>query len=493
MFYLGEGDIPREKLERAIQDRAAALAWGRGSKYAESEDHTFGEVIRAALETMNVRMGWRGRFSLRKKHGPVEAVLGNKAKDFYGCFDDVRKGRVSIVLAGPRLEHPFVLFADEQNYVVGASDASRDTIVYGYGMMEAWRADPRVHFFRGSGVDAFGMLFGSSLAYLITLYIGAGLPAAKEVQRVFDPEGVLQKSLEEMVKLSRKQVWQGSPGVQRKAAIALRGYMNAWFDFMEKSSWLEIHHTLIDTKVAEREQSFLDTATTEISETARGIILEELVKETFGAEEMERRERERREKQMDWTMFRIALGILYPREKEVVRSVWEKNRRRMTWKQLEETYYEEIWDLMRVHLSGQELEQKIAEKDRATLGRWHFIFELKKSERAREKMKTLEAMSLEEVFGRKNKMLSLLSWEGQGLPPDTRWDDAVRRFRKIMIRYHPDRAEITGVEPDEARKVSTEAIQNFRELEIIHDMYPDIFGIATLPADYFAESKQKRR
>jgi hypothetical protein len=43
--------------------------------------------------------------------------------------------------------------------------------------------------------------------------------------------------------------------------------------------------------------------------------------------------------------------------------------------------------------------------------------------------------------------------------------------------------EITGIDLREAQQVSTQAIQDFRELEIIHDLQPTIFGMATLRHD----------
>ncbi len=488
-FYIGEGDISQAEIEEAVRRSETATIWGSNSSRYTVQDYSFKEIIRSTLEAIGKKMKWRQKFAFRKKSDPIEAILGEHAEDFYRAFDDLGKGKISIIACGQRTENPFLLYTDETSYVAGVSNASQQTLFYGYGLLETWRADPRVHLFHGEGISAFQLLFSASLAYLLALYIGAGLSTAKEVQKIFDPESRLQSNLAELTELTKKKAWLGSWEIQQKAAIALRGYLSAWFDFMEKSSWLEIHHTLHDTKVVEKEQSFLDTATTEISETAREIILDQMVGGMFSAEEMERREMERRGKQMQWTMFRIALGILYPREKAIIRSQWEKSKRRLTWKELEETYYEEIWDLMRVHLSGQDLEKKILEKDKATLGRWHFIFELKKSERPREKVRTLESMTLAELLKRKNKLLSLLTWEGQGLPAGTSWNDVVTRFRKIIIKYHPDRAEITGIDPDEAQRVSTEAIQNFRELEIIHDLQPELFGMESSPADHFAPQK----
>ena len=486
LSYLGEGDISQENIGEAIGRTETAAVWGQSDRRLAQEDRSFEDAIRSALETLGKKMEWRKRFTFHKKFDPVEDILGGRAKDFYRSFDDLCNGKISIAVSGQRSENPFLLFVDETSFVAGMSNTSQGTLWYGYGILETWRADPRVHFLDEKGISAFQMLFSASLAHLLTLYIGMGLPTAREVQKVFDPEGILQSNLAELAGLTKKRAWPGSQEIQRKAAIALRGYLNAWFDFMAKSSWLEIHHTLHDTRVLEKEQSFLDTATTEISETARGIIPDQMVSEMFSAEEMERRERERREKQMEWTMLRIALGILYPREKAILKTLWEKSKRRLTWKELEETYYEDVWDLMRSHLAGQDLEPKIVEKDKGGLGRWHFIFELKRSERQREKVKTLERMNLAELLERKSLLLSLLKWEEQGLPPDAPWEDAVARFRKIIIRYHPDRAEITGIDPNEAQQVSTQAIQNFRELEIIHDLQPEIFGIKSLPADFAA-------
>jgi hypothetical protein len=488
--YLGEGDIANDRIREAIRAGESAAAYGSSGLEPAKEDYN--EVIRSALEAMSERMAWRGRFGFGKKQDPLEPILGSNVREFYRAFDDVRKERISINVAGSRKEHPFVLYIDESNFVAGMNDLEKQMLWYGYGLMETWRADPQVYFLDGKGVPAFQTLFCASLAYLLALYVGSGLSAAREVMRVFDPEGVLEKNLAQLASLTGKKVWPGREEIQRKAAIALRGYLNAWFDFMAKSSWLEIHHTLHDTKVLEREQSFLDTATTEISETARGIVPDEAISEVFGAEHMERRERERREKQMEWTMLRIALGILYPREKALIRSYWEKGRRSMTWKELEETYYEDIWDLMRLHLSGQDLEQKIMEKDKGGVGRWHFIFELKKSERPREKVKTLQKMSLVELCEKKNVLLSQLVWEGHGLPADATWDDAILRFRKIIIKYHPDRVEITGVDPGEAQRISTQAIQSFRELEIIHDLEPWIFGMESIPDEYLAKHKSQQ-
>jgi hypothetical protein len=310
---------------------------------------------------------------------------------------------------------------------------------------------------------------------LITQYIGAGLSASRKVQGVFDREGFLNARLCELVQQTEDSSWPGSKEAQRRAAIALRGYLNAWFDFMAKSGWLEIHHTLQDSKVSEREQSFLDTATTEISETAREIIIDASLEEGFDLEERERRERERREKQMQWTMMRIALGILYPREKEILRIHWDSKKRGMTWKQVEQTYYEDIWDLIRLHLAGADIDLQMDDKDKRTLGKMHFIFELKRSERPKVKVRTLEKFSLEELIARKDYLFARLQWEGRAIPTDSSWRDVVARFRKLMIRYHPDRVEITGLELIEAQKKSSEIIQDFRELEIIRDLHPELF------------------
>lgn len=483
MSYLGEGEISQERIRKAISESESALVWGSNNAHLAERDNSFEEGIRSALEALKKRMQWRKRFAFRTKLDPIEAIIGEHAKDFYRSFDDICKGRISIAVSGPRNEHPFLLFIDETSFAAGLSDPSQQTLWYGYGLLETWRADPRIHFLEGKGTTAFQMLFSASLTYLLALYIGTGLYAAKQIQRIFDPENILHSNITELVSLTKKDAWLGSQEIQRKAAIALRGYLNAWFDFMQKSSWLEIHHTLHDTKVLEREQSFLDTATTEINETARGIIPDQMISETFAAEEMERRDRERREKQMELTMLRIALGILYPREKRTIQVLWNKSKRQLSWKELEETYYEDIWDLMRLHLAGQDLEQSILEKDRGGAGRWHFIFELKRSERPREKVRTLEKMNLDELLERKNVLLSMLKWEERGLPPDAPWNDVVTRFRRIIIRYHPDRAEITGIDLNEAQQVSTQAIQNFRELEIIHDLQPGIFGTEKLRTD----------
>ncbi|MEM4237392.1 MAG: hypothetical protein QW050_00205 [Candidatus Nitrosocaldaceae archaeon] len=305
---------------------------------------------------------------------------------------------------------------------------------------------------------------------------------AMNVMNVFD-DGLYSKNIDESIRVTENDRWYGAEAIQRRARIALRGYLNAWFQFMEDASWLEIHHTLSETKIVEKEQSFLDTATTEISETARGIVLEDAIKSIFSAEEMERREKERREKEMDWILLRIALGILYRREKEYLQELWNKKKRLIPWKEVYMTYYEEIWDLIRKHLSNDDVEKIMNEKESKTLGKWHFVFESKKSERAKEKVVTLERMSIEQLMERKNMLLDMLRWEGEGLPKDAKWNDVTSRFRKIMIRYHPDRIEITKIDENTARDVTSNAINVFRELEIIHDLKPEIFGLAAIQED----------
>lgn len=474
LAYLGEGDLPRDKIKESIEKEEKVVVWGSFNQSIK-EDSLFHELIKAALEGLNDIMEWRKRFSFSKKPDPIQEILGDRTNDFYRVFDDLRKKRISIVAAGSRKKHPFLYFIDESNYVAAFADPDTQSIFYGYGLLETWRADPRIREFDGKGVPSFLALFRISILNLITQYIGMGLAASRKVQSIFDPEGSLNANLNELVEQTENNTWPGTEEAQRKAAIALRGYLNAWFDFMAKSGWLEIHHTLQDSKVSEKEQSFLDTATTEISETAREIIIDQSMEETFDAQERERRERERREKQMEWTMMRISLGILYPREKEILRSYWEKEKRGMSWKQLQETYYEEIWDLIRLHLAGANMDVQIEDKDKHTLGKMHFIFELKRSERPREKVRTLEQFSIEELTKRKEELLSRLQWEGKGLSPDASWREIVGRFRKLMIRYHPDRTEITGIDPEEAQKKSSQIIQDFRELEIIHELHPELF------------------
>lgn len=474
LSYLGEGDLAWEKIEESITAYERVVVWGHSNDQSLKEDSSFQELIQIALEGLNSAMEWRKRF-FSKGSDPIKAVLGDRTNDFYRAFDDLRKKKIAIIAGGPRIKHPFLFFIDEMNFVGAIADPNTQTLYYGYGLLETWRTDPRIHEFDGKGVATFQALFRISILYLITQYIGMGLTAARQVQKIFDLEGILDKNLNELVQQTEDNKWHGTEEAQRKAAIALRGYLSAWFDFMAKSGWLEIHHTLQDSRVSEKEQSFLDTATTEISETSREIIVDYAEEEKFDAAERERRERQRREKQMEWTMMRIALGILYPREKEILRTHWEKQRRGLTWKKLEETYYEEIWDLIRLHLAGANMDIQIEEKDKHTLGKMHFIFELKQSERPREKVRTLEQFSIEELMARKEYLLSKLQWEGRGLPSDAPWRDIVSRFRKLVIRYHPDRIEITGIDPEEARNVSSQVIQDFRELEIIHDLHPEIF------------------
>jgi len=475
LSYLGEGDLSLQKIKESIGTYERVAVWGHSSDPSIREDSSFHELIHTALEGLNNTMEWRKRFTFSKKSDPLRGVLGDRANDFYSVFDDLRKGKIAIVAGGPRTKHPFLFFTDEANFVAAVADPDARTFFYGHGLLETWRADPRILEFDGKGVSSFQVLFRISIVNLITQYIGMGLTASRKVQGVFDSEEFLNANLNELVQQTQNSTWPGTEKTQRKAAIALRGYLNAWFDFMAKSGWLEIHHTLQDSKVSEKEQSFLDTATTEISETAREIIVDHALEETFDAEERERREKERREKQMQWTMMRIALGIFYPREKDILRMHWEKMKRGLTWKQLEETYYEEIWDLIRLHLAGADIDTQIEEKDRHTLGKMHFIFELKRSERPREKVRTLEQLTTEELTARKEYLLSRLQWEGRGLPSDAPWRDIVSRFRKLVIRYHPDRVEITGIEPTEAQRISSQVIQDFRELEIIHDLHPEIF------------------
>ncbi len=488
MLYLGEGSVRVEEIIESMRNARTKveymLVWGRDKD--SLQDDSFHEYIHDALEHMRrVIMEWRGSMIFggsifKKASDPIADILGGKSKEFYKVFDDLCKGRIGLICTGDRYSSPFILFNDPSCYVAALANPSSKEIFYGYGLMEAWRADPRIHDLNGKGIGAFTLLFSSSIAFMLTLYIGAGLAKAREVSRIFDPNDALTSNLKEWAEYTSKGIWPGSHENQRKAMVALRGYLNAWFDFLKDSSWLEIHHTLHHGKVIERDQSFLDTATTEISETSRAIILD--AGGMFSAEEMERRDRLRREKQLEWTLLRIALGILYPREKAKIREVWEREKRKVNWKYLEDTYYEEIWDLIRLHLAGEDISASVEEKDARTLGRWHFIFN-KKAERPREKVVELEKMDIERIFERKNRLLGMLTWEGVGLPPDARWHDVVSRFRKIMIKYHPDRVEVTGVNLEEAHKVTKTAIDVFRELEIIHDLHPEIFGLATLQTE----------
>jgi len=473
LSYLGEGDLAHDAIKEVLLKDERVVVWGHSNGLRE--DSSFQELIQTALEGLNNAMEWRKRFGFSKRSDPIRNVFGEQANDFYQVFDDLRKKKIAIIAAGQRMTHPFLHFIDEMNFVAAMAAPGNQTIYYGYGLLETWRADPRIREFDGSGVSTFHALFRISIVNLITQYIGMGLNASRQVQKIFDSEGILDSNLKEMVQQTEESSWPGMEEAQRKAAIALRGYLNAWFDFMEKSGWLEIHHTLQDSRISEREQSFLDTATTEISETAREIIVDYAEEAKFDAAERERRERERREKQMQWTMMRIALGILYPREKEILQKHWEKRKSDMPWKKLQETYYEEIWDLIRLHLSGADIDAEIEKKDTKTLGKMHFVFELKRTEKPKEKVRTLEQLSIKELVTRKEYLLSRLQWEGKGLPSDASWRDVVARFRKLMIRYHPDRVEITGIDSAEAQRVSSYVIQDFRELEIIHELHPELF------------------
>ncbi|MFQ5940433.1 MAG: hypothetical protein ACE5KA_01885 [Nitrososphaerales archaeon] len=475
LSYLGEGNLERRKIKESIEMHERAVVWGRPLVPSIKVEYSFHDLIHTALEGLNSTMYWRKRFAFRKQSDPIRHILGDRSIDFYSVFDSLRKERISIVAAGSRTNHPFLSFLDRRNFVAGIADRDAQAIFYGHGLLETWRADPRTLQFDGKGAPSFQTLFRISIVSLITQYLGIGLSTSRKIRDILDPQGILDTNLRELVQQKEDNTWPGTEEVQRKAAIALRGYLNAWFDFMTKSGWLEIHHTLQDSKIAEKEQSFLDTATTEISETAREIIVDVASEEAFDTAQRERKERERREKHMEWTMMRIALGILYPREKDILRALWEKTKRGLTWKKLEETYYEEIWDLIRLHLAGRDMNAEIEEKDRHTLGRMHFIFELKRSERPKEKVRTLEQLSIVELIARKEYLLSRLQWEGRGLPSDSPWRDIVYRFRKLIIRYHPDRIEVTGIEASEAQMVSSQVIQDFRELEIIHDLHSEVF------------------
>lgn len=471
MYYLGEGDIEKDRIVEEISKSNNII-------YGSKSDYEYNLLIKESLNIMNERMRWRSLFS--KDQDPLKKILGNNLKGFYNAFDALRKGKIDIVLAGNRYSHPFIVYIDKANYVVGVS--AKRSLYIGYGLMEAWYADPRIYVIDSQGYKAFHKMFHAVIAYLLTLFIGLNRSLAMNVMNVFD-DGSYSKNIDEAIRVTENDRWYGAEVIQRRARIALRGYLNAWFQFMEDASWLEIHHTLSETRIVEKEQSFLDTATTEISETARGIVLEDAIKSIFSAEEMERREKERREKEMDWILLRLALGILYRREKEYLQELWNKKKRLIPWKEVYMTYYEEIWDLIRKHLSNDDVEKIMNEKESKTLGKWHFVFESKKSERAKEKVVTLERMSIEQLMERKNMLLDMLRWEGEGLPKDAKWNDVTTRFRKIMIRYHPDRIEITRIDENTARDVTSNAINVFRELEIIHDLKPEIFGLAAIQED----------
>ncbi|MEM4339560.1 MAG: hypothetical protein QXE03_05035, partial [Candidatus Nitrosocaldus sp.] len=337
MLYLGEGSVMAEEVTSSMRNARGKveymLVWGKDKD--SLQDDSFYEYIHSALEHMRDVMEWRSSMGMlgigsslfKRVSDPIADILGGKSKEFYKAFDDLAKGRIRLVCTGDRYASPFILFNDPTSYVAALANPSSNEIFYGYGLMEAWRADPRIHDLNGKGVDAFTLLFSSSIVFMLTLYINAGLAKAREVRRIFDPNDILMSNLREWAEYTSKGIWPGSHENQRKAMIALRGYLNAWFDFLKDSSWLEIHHTLHHGKVIERDQSFLDTATTEISETSRAIILDSV--SMFSAEEMERRDRLRREKQLEWTLLRIALGILYPREKARIREVWERERRKV--------------------------------------------------------------------------------------------------------------------------------------------------------------------
>ncbi len=481
MLYLGEGEFD----ERHYMNRPITVVWGKADG---NRNDTFKEYISNALEFMRYIVPRKGIFNSHDSR--LDDILGKRSKDFYNALDALQKGKISITVAGDRYSSPFIVFKGSREYIAAYVNPKTNELVYGYGLLEAWRADPRIYDVSGKGVNAFYILFTASVAYLLTLYINAGVSKAREVTSIIDREGILHKNINEWAEYTSKGLWVGSHEMQRKAMIALRGYLNAWFDFLDSSSWLEIHHTLHHGKTIEKDNSFLDTATTEINETSKAIILANT--NIFSAEELERRDILRREKQMEWTLLRIALGILYPREKAIVREVWSREKRKVDWNYLEETYYEEIWDMIRRYLNNEDLEACIREKSEKTLGRWHFIFN-KKAKVREEKVKELSSMELRQIFDRKNRLLEMLSWEGVGLPPDANWNDVVARFRKIMIKYHPDRAEITGINMEEAQRVTQTAIDLFRELEIIHDMYPEIFGLAVLPEELEQELKNGDR
>ncbi len=473
--YLGEGDVRREKIKKSLQIYESVIVWGHSKNLTIREDYSFNELIYTSLEGLDRTMVWRKRRPFSMKFDPIRAVLGYRVSDFYRVFDELRKQKIIVIATGPNTIQPFMYFVDAMNFVAAFVDPNSHTIFYSHGLLETWRGDPRILQFDGKGVTSFQTLFSLSLVNLITSYLGMGLVASRKVQDIFDLKGILKTNLSELVEQTECKTWPGTKEAQRKAEISLRGYLNAWFDFMAKSGWLEIHHTLQDSKVAEKEQSFLDTATTEINETAQEIIVDYSQEDVIDNVEKKRAEKKRGEKQMQWTMMRIALGILYPRKKNFLRSCWENKERGITWNQLEERYYEEIWDLIRLDLAGKDIVAEIEEKDMYTLGKMHFIFELKRSERPREKIRTLEQFTIEELRGRKENLLTRLKWEGKVLSSDAAWVDIVTRFRKLIIRYHPDRVEVTGIEPVEAKKVSSQVIQDFRELEIIHDLHPEIF------------------
>jgi len=486
MLYLGEGAFDD------ININNYTIVWGRPKASSNNVDDSFNEYISNALTYMKANMPRKSMFfNFSSISDPIAGILGSKAKEFYNAFDNLCKGKIAIVAVGDRYSSPFIVFKNKEEYIAAYTKPNENEILYGYGLLEAWRADPRIYEVNGRGVNAFYLLLTASIAYMLTLYINAGLSKARDVCRLFDKEGILEKNLKEWAEYTSKGLWSGSHENQRKAMIALRGYLNAWFDFLKDSSWLEIHHTLHHGKIIERDNSFLDTATTEINETSKAIMLADT--NIFTAEELERRDAIRREKQMEWTLLRIALGILYPREKAIIRQIWEREgeKRKVDWRYLEDTYYEEIWDLIRLHLSNEDLEACIKEKNEKTLGKWHFIFH-KKAEVKKEKVLEIQSMDIRQVFERKNKLLEMLQWEGVGLPADANWNDVVSRFRKIMIKYHPDRAEVTGISVDEAHRITKAAIDVFRELEIIHDTYPEIFGLAVLSEELEQELSNER-
>ena len=142
--YLGEGDITQEKIKNSILIHESVSIWGCSSDSSISKDSSFHELIRTALEGLNSVMEWRKRFTFNKKDDPIMTILGDRVNDFYRVFDDLRKEKISIILSGSRTDNPFLFFIDKMNFVVAIVDPDKQAFFYGCGLLETWRADPRI-------------------------------------------------------------------------------------------------------------------------------------------------------------------------------------------------------------------------------------------------------------------------------------------------------------------------------------------------------------
>lgn len=51
-----------------------------------------------------------------------------------------------------------------------------------------------------------------------------------------------------------------------------------------------------------------------------------------------------------------------------------------------------------------------------------------------------------------------------GVPPNATWAEVTKAFRKRMLEVHPDRCQVTGLPPEDAHRLSQEAVAAYSVL-----------------------------